>query len=446
MNNNNIFEQLNIIGITFFNNKKFFPKFYNIFLNYSSDIKDKKNFFEINKYKENYNPVLKARFYWKKITKILYPNIKNIEEDNFLEHYFQNYSRKIMKILIPASNKLQIPLDYLKKEYLSECKKIIDKNDNNILTKKTITSILKSSSSKILQKQQIFNNKINFVNKNINLETLKNLKNNHKKIFFKNKFNYLLTDRKYIINKIIKEHNKTLRMNYEDLKFNSILNNKNNNKTINEKFIEDNDINYYINKNYHIGTTAQKFIGPIDNESLKKKAKEIEYKYLIRNFSIHNLKNKNKNNNHTIDQKLNNITFNNLTSRPISSSLNNKKKLILRLNDGVYSKSSKTIFKQEPTLKNFYYPESSYKNHNSIRIKYFNKIKKYNINNSMSASNIFCNSKNNCKNCRKSNKLLINNNYYKNNFNYNSNYYKTNLKKLMINQKMFFTKDDMFYK
>ena len=64
----------------------------------------------------------------------------------------------------------------------------------------------------------------------------------------------------------------------------------------------------------------------------------------------------------------------------------------------------------------------------------------------MSASNIFCNSKNNCKNCRKSNKLLINNNYYKNNFNYNSNYYKTNLKKLMINQKMFFTKDDMFYK
>ena len=78
MNNNNIFDQLNIIGITFFNNKKFFPKFYNIFLNYSSDIKDKKNFFEINKYKENYNPVLKARFYWKKITKILYPNIKNI--------------------------------------------------------------------------------------------------------------------------------------------------------------------------------------------------------------------------------------------------------------------------------------------------------------------------------------------------------------------------------
>ena len=443
MNNNNIFDQLNIIGITFFNNKKFFPKFYNIFLNCSSDTKDKKNFFEINKFNKDYNPILKARFYWKKITKILYPNIKYIEEDNFLEHYFQNYSRKIMKILIPASNKLQIPIDYLKKEYLNECKKIIDIKNNNILTKKTITSILKSSSSKTLQKDQIFKNKINFVNKNINLETLKNLKKNNKKICLKNKFNYLLTDRKYFINRIIKEHNKTLRINQEDLKFNSILNNKN--KTINEKYFEDNDINYYINKNYHIGTTAQKFIGPIDNESLKKKAKEIEYKYLIRNFSIHNLKNKNKKNTISIDHKLNNITFNNLTSRPISSSLNNKKKLILRLNDGVYSKSSKTIFKQEPTLKNFYYPESSYKNHNSIRIKYFNKIKKYNINNSMSASNIFCNSKNNCKNCRKSNKLLINNNYYKN-FNYNSNYYKTNLKKLMINQKMFFTKDDMFYK
>ena len=443
MNNNNIFDQLNIIGITFFNNKKFFPKFYNIFLNCSSDTKDKKNFFEINKFNKDYNPILKARFYWKKITKILYPNIKYIEEDNFVEHYFQNYSRKIMKILIPASNKLQIPIDYLKKEYLNECKKIIDIKNNNILTKKTITSILKSSSSKTLQKDQIFKNKINFVNKNINLETLKNLKKNNKKICLKNKFNYLLTDRKYFINKIIKEHNKTLRINQEDLKFNSILNNKN--KTINEKYFEDNDINYYVNKNYHIGTTAQKFIGPIDNESLKKKAKEIEYKYLIRNFSIHNLKNKNKKNTISIDHKLNNITFNNLTSRPISSSLNNKKKLILRLNDGVYSKSSKTIFKQEPTLKNFYYPESSYKNHNSIRIKYFNKIKKYNINNSMSASNIFCNSKNNCKNCRKSNKLLINNNYYKN-FNYNSNYYKTNLKKLMINQKMFFTKDDMFYK
>ena len=443
MNNNNIFDQLNIIGITFFNNKKYFPKFYNIFLNCSSDTKDKKNFFEINKFNKDYNPILKARFYWKKITKILYPNIKYIEEDNFLEHYFQNYSRKIMKILIPASNKLQIPIDFLKKEYLNECKKIIDIKNNNILTKKTITSILKSSSSKTLQKDQIFKNKINFVNKNINLETLKNLKKNNKKICLKNKFNYLLTDRKYFINRIIKEHNKTLRINQEDLKFNSILNNKN--KTINEKYFEDNDINYYVNKNYHIGTTAQKFIGPIDNESLKKKAKEIEYKYLIRNFSIHNLKNKNKKNNISIDHKLNNITFNNLTSRPISSSLNNKKKLILRLNDGVYSKSSKTIFKQEPTLKNFYYPESSYKNHNSIRIKYFNKIKKYNINNSMSASNIFCNSKNNCKNCRKSNKLLINNNYYKN-FNYNSNYYKTNLKKLMINQKMFFTKDDMFYK
>lgn len=443
MNNNNIFDQLNIIGITFFNNKNFFPKFYNIFLNCSSDTKDKKNFFEINKFNKDYNPILKARFYWKKITKILYPNIKYIEEDNFVEHYFQNYSRKIMKILIPASNKLQIPIDFLKKEYLNECKKIIDIKNNNILTKKTITSILKSSSSKTLQKDQIFKNKINFVNKNINLETLKNLKKNNKKICLKNKFNYLLTDRKYFINKIIKEHNKTLRINQEDLKFNSILNNKN--KTINEKYFEDNDINYYINKNYHIGTTAQKFIGPIDNESLKKKAKEIEYKYLIRNFSIHNLKNKNKKNTISIDHKLNNITFNNLTSRPISSSLNNKKKLILRLNDGVYSKSSKTIFKQEPTLKNFYYPESSYKNHNSIRIKYFNKIKKYNINNSMSASNIFCNSKNNCKNCRKSNKLLINNNYYKN-FNYNSNYYKTNLKKLMINQKMFFTKDDMFYK
>jgi hypothetical protein len=443
MNNNNIFDQLNIIGITFFNNKKFFPKFYNIFLNCSSDTKDKKNFFEINKFNKDYNPILKARFYWKKITKILYPNIKYIEEDNFIEHYFQNYSRKIMKILIPASNKLQIPIDYLKKEYLNECKKIIDIKNNNILTKKTITSILKSSSSKTLQKDQIFKNKINFVNKNINLETLKNLKKNNKKICLKNKFNYLLTDRKYFINRIIKEHNKTLRINQEDLKFNSILNNKN--KTINEKYFEDNDINYYVNKNYHIGTTAQKFIGPIDNESLKKKAKEIEYKYLIRNFSIHNLKNKNKKNTISIDHKLNNITFNNLTSRPISSSLNNKKKLILRLNDGVYSKSSKTIFKQEPTLKNFYYPESSYKNHNSIRIKYFNKIKKYNINNSMSASNIFCNSKNNCKNCRKSNKLLINNNYYKN-FNYNSNYYKTNLKKLMINQKMFFTKDDMFYK
>ena len=444
---NNIFEQLNINGITFFTHKNYFPNFYNIFLNCSLNKENKKNFFEINKNNEDYNPLLKARLYWKKITKILYPNIKYINEDNFLKCYLENYSRKIMKILIPASNKLQIPIDYLKKEYLNECKRLIDKKNNIInITKKTIKSILKSSSLKTIQKQPIFNNKNKFVNNNINLETFRNLKKNNKKIL-KNKFIYLLTDRKYFINKIIKEHNKTLRINNDDLKVNSIFNKKNNNKTINEKIFEDNDINYYINKNYHIGTTAQKFIGPTDNESLQQKSKEIQFKYLIRNFSLHNIKNKNKNDKTIIDQKKNNITINNLTSRPISSSLNNKKKIILGLNEGFYSKSSKTIFKQEPLFKNNFYPEPSYKNLSTIRLKYFKKIKKNNINNSISASNIFCNSKNNHNNCRKSNKLLINNNNYKN-FNYNSNnyYYKTHLKKLMINQKMFFTKDDMFYK